>query len=717
MVLRRSLLLLIALLLPTIAFATTNYVVKKGDNLYDLSRKFRVSVEDIKTLNKLDNNNLGIGNELLIPESNLQSNNKYVVKSGDTTSQIAEKFGVKTKDLTNANKLKNDKLKIGQTLFIPLQTNSAHTAVSKNNTATTTIENELKNYNLKIVQVPALQSKEKITVSQKKEKPTQTIPVNNEYVVKKGDTLGEIAQSNGVKTNDLKEANNLKNHNLQIGQKLVIPNPAVEIKAAADNSKEVVSTKTEVEKPKQNPSNSNLTVSNIYTVQKGDTIYDLSSKFKISKENFQKWNNLDNNDLKIGQDLFLTPNKEIKSASIKSEKKVSKPKYSGNYKIKKGDTLGHIASKHAISVKDLKSANDLTTNNLSIGKVLKVPALTKQNKATAKKAKTEPKKTALRSKTKYIVKKGDTLGGISNRYGVSVAKIKEASSLKNSRINVGDVLLIPGTQEKITTSKYAVVTGDTLGGIGKKFGVSVKELKDANNLTKNDLYVGMKLVVPGNPKISSTPKQTAQKPTQQKSTKYVVKRGDTLGLIAKRHGVTIGSLKNANNMRGNSINAGQTISIPGSSKYRVQEKETTYRSNNKNTKESIIETAKQYLGAPYKFGGYSFKTGIDCSAYVKKIFGKFNVELPRTARDIYYNAGTRVAKSELQIGDLVFFRTYASYPSHVGIYMGNNQFIHASSGARKVAITRLDKKYYTNRYIGAKRIEVAAIFKNEISRK
>ena len=93
MVLRRSLLLLIALLLPTIAFATTKYVVTKGDNLYDLSRKFGVSVEDIKTLNKLDSiNKLDIGNELLIPALNANSNNDYVVKSGDTISHIAEKI-------------------------------------------------------------------------------------------------------------------------------------------------------------------------------------------------------------------------------------------------------------------------------------------------------------------------------------------------------------------------------------------------------------------------------------------------------------------------------------------------------------------------------------------------------------------------------------------------------------------------------------------------
>ena len=127
MVLSRSLLLLIALILPTIAFATTKHVVTKGDNLYDLSRKFGVSVEDIKTFNKLDNNNLDVGDKLLIPESNLESNNNYVVKSGDTISQIAEKFGVKTKDLKSSNKLKNNNLQIGQTLYVPGQKGSTNT--------------------------------------------------------------------------------------------------------------------------------------------------------------------------------------------------------------------------------------------------------------------------------------------------------------------------------------------------------------------------------------------------------------------------------------------------------------------------------------------------------------------------------------------------------------------------------------------------------------
>ena len=359
MVLRRSLLLLIALLLPTIAFATTTYVVKKGDNLYDLSRKFGVSVEDITELNKLKNNNLGIGYELLIPGNDSQSNNNYsnnnyIVKSGDTISQIAEKLGVKSKDLKSANNLKNGRLQIGQELYIPLKskTNISKTS-SVANTKLESIQNE---------------------TTVRAESPQEEI--SNAYVVKKGDTLGHIAEKHAVKTNDLKKANNLKNNNLQIGQKLVIPNLAVVketvvIKETSEIKEVVTSSKTELLKTTETGSIINLTVSNVYTVQKGDTIYDLSNKFKISKDNLTKWNNLDKSNLSIGQKLYLTPNKEIRTASNKSEKKVSKPQYSGDYKVKKGDTLGHIASNHGISVKNLKNANNLTTNNLKIGKVLK----------------------------------------------------------------------------------------------------------------------------------------------------------------------------------------------------------------------------------------------------------------------------------------------------------------------------------------------------------
>lgn len=691
MVLRRSLLLLIALLLPTIAFATTTYVVKQGDNLYDLSRKFGVSVEDITELNKLKNNNLGIGDELLIPATNKHGNNNYVVKSGDTVSQIAEKFGVRTKDLKSANNLKSDRLKIGQKLYIPVQNNkSTEVVVSEDVIDVGSIEKEA-------TQPPNVIQEE----------------ISKIYVVKKGDTLGEIAEKHNVKTLNLKKTNNLKNHNLQIGQKLTIPSEEVITSKTTNKKKETISEKSPINN--KNISNSDITVSNVYIIKKGDTIYDLSNKFSISKDNLTKWNNLNNNSLSIGQKLYLTPNKQITTASNKVEKKASAPKYSSEYKVKSGDTLGHIATNHEITVKELKAANGLTNNNLSIGKVLKVPASAKTNKAKTKNAEPAPRY----SKTKYIVKKGDTLGGIAQRYSVSVTGIKKASSLKNNKIKVGDVLLIPGTHKApVAGSKYTVARGDTLSQIAAKYGVSVKDLRKANSLTSNYLYAGMKLVVPGNTVV--TPKATpkTKHSAQNINTKYVVKNGDTLGSIAQANGVSATAIKNANNIKTDIIRSGQILVIPQASDYRQKSvQKAKQHPSERRAKQSIIETAKQYLGAPYKFGGYSFKTGIDCSGFVKKIFSQFNVDLPRTARDMYYRSGTRVAKSQLQTGDLVFFTTYAKFPSHIGIYMGNGQFIHASSGARKVSITSLNKDYYRKRYIGAKRIKMSAIFEDEYSQK
>lgn len=691
MVFRRSLLLLIALLLPTIAFATTTYVVKKGDNLYDLSRKFGVSVEDIKSLNKLNNNNLGIGNELLIPDNNSQRNINYVVKSGDTISQIADKHGIKTKDLKSANNLKTDRLQIGQELFIPV----------KNNKETGEPASIAK------IEKPLPQEKTTVKTKSKFEKNLGS------YVVTKGDTLGHIAENHSIRTSELKKANNLKNNNLQIGQKLVIPNLVVE-KQTTEVEQAATKPTAESTTTKQYNQAADLTVTNTYVVKKGDTIYGLSNKFKISKDNLTKWNNLNKSNLSIGQELYLTPNKEIKTASNKSNQKVSKPKYSGDYKVKSGDTLGHIASKHKISVKDLKTANDLTSNNLKIGKVLKVPSIKTAAKSTKSKVRT--------TVTKYKVKKGDTLGGIANRHGVTISKIKQASSLRSNKIKVGDVLLIPGNhkipKENVEGSKYTVLNGDTLSQIAAKYAVSIKDLRKANGLSSNYLYSGMKLVIPGKAIITTESLKETKKASHKINTKYVVKKGDTLGLIAKRNGISATTIKNANNLKNDTIRQGQILVLPHSTTdYRAASSASKLPAGQRTAKQRIIETAKQYLGAPYKFGGYSFKTGIDCSGYVKKIFSKFNVELPRTARDIYYNSGIRVAKSQLQTGDLVFFRTYASFPSHVGIYMGNGKFIHASSGARKVSITNLNKKYYTKRYIGAKRIKLSAIFEKEYSQR
>ncbi len=116
----------------------------------------------------------------------------------------------------------------------------------------------------------------------------------------------------------------------------------------------------------------------------------------------------------------------------------------------------------------------------------------------------------------------------------------------------------------------------------------------------------------------------------------------------------------------------------------------------------IGETASDFLGIPYRFGGEG-AAGIDCSSFVQQVFREHQVDLPRTARE-QINVGSEVAEGDLKKGDLVFFQTYASYPSHVGIYLGDGKMIHASSGKGEVTISDMDSDYYRTRYLGAKRV-------------
>ena len=116
---------------------------------------------------------------------------------------------------------------------------------------------------------------------------------------------------------------------------------------------------------------------------------------------------------------------------------------------------------------------------------------------------------------------------------------------------------------------------------------------------------------------------------------------------------------------------------------------------------AVIATAKNYMGVPYVWGGES-PSGFDCSGFTQYVLKKNGISIPRVTAD-QYGTGASVSKSNLRVGDLVFFTTYKAGPSHVGFYMGGGNFIHASS-SKGVTISSLDSSYYSGRYIGARRV-------------
>ncbi|MGN6720872.1 MAG: C40 family peptidase, partial [Candidatus Binatia bacterium] len=120
-------------------------------------------------------------------------------------------------------------------------------------------------------------------------------------------------------------------------------------------------------------------------------------------------------------------------------------------------------------------------------------------------------------------------------------------------------------------------------------------------------------------------------------------------------------------------------------------------------RDRLASAARHFLGLPYRWGGMSERHGMDCSGFTKALFAKLNIELPRTARD-QYHAGHEISVENLRTGDLLFFSTDGVTPDHVGLYVGNNRFVHAEKKAGRVIITDLNQSWYIKHFIGARRI-------------
>lgn len=177
----------------------------------------------------------------------------------------------------------------------------------------------------------------------------------------------------------------------------------------------------------------------------------------------------------------------------------------------------------------------------------------------------------------YVVKKGDSLWSIANKYGITVNKLKELNNLSSNMITVGQKLLIKDTSSSEDVGVYYTVkAGDTLYGIANKYGLSVDELKKINNLKSNNLTINQKLLVSGT---SSNTNDSSNFDT------YIVKSGDSLWSIASKNNTTVDKLKDINKLNSNLLSIGQKLLIPKSSntsnetskKYTVKSGDTLYK--------------------------------------------------------------------------------------------------------------------------------------------
>ncbi len=244
------------------------------------------------------------------------------------------------------------------------------------------------------------------------------------------------------------------------------------------------------------------------------------------------------------------------------------------------------------------------------------------------------------------------------------------------------------------------------------------------------------MAMPGFAKSTTAP---AKAPAKQKRAKaesapesdhtYVVRRGDNLIQIARAHQITVKKLKAANGLKSSRIKAGQKLIVPviqnaGSGKKplpdaaqpskpvddtiaqyisRPEAQNPAAEEGEPPLRLRLVEAGFQMIGVRYRFSGGSEKTGFDCSGLVKNLFSKFDISLPRSSRE-QYKQGEKIDRDKLEVGDLVFFSSGGKTPTHVGIYIGDDKFLHAARKARQVVVSDLNKIWYAMRYLGARRI-------------
>ncbi len=284
---------------------------------------------------------------------------------------------------------------------------------------------------------------------------------------------------------------------------------------------------------------------------------------------------------------------------------------------------------------------------------------------------------------------------------------------------------------------HQVRTSETLPGIARKYNVSLDELKEANNLSSTRIKKGTRLIIPT---------RAEKQPANETSGTYTVVKGDSLPKIAKKTGKKMSDLRRINKLKANRVKPGQVLALAdtaatcdltaarqsrgkrlelvNSNLLNEQELNTTLAELSdidididtpvnlaKNIEENssvtgfstLQKSAFGFLGARYRFGGNS-RSALDCSSFTQQVFREQKISLPRTARE-QFRIGNEVPQGDLRRGDLVFFRTYAPFASHVGIYLGNRKMIHASSAEHRVVISSMDTPYYLSRYLGARRID------------
>ncbi len=390
-------------------------------------------------------------------------------------------------------------------------------------------------------------------------------------------------------------------------------------------------------------------------------------------------------------------NVAYKNAKLRSNKLVS-------YKVNSRDTLYSIAKKYQTTVMKVAMVNDLEEgDNLKIGRELKIPVCidsidTKKREIMLASIILEIENN---KKKEMVVEVAPDQKVSKKEKTIKVAStqkiLKKEKSSSNSRAD-----------KKKNNSKmasYKVKKGDSLYAIAKKNHITVIELKKFNKV-QSDKYLkyGQILNIPVTAKAEKAKLKIAKAKAKAKAkiAKNKIKQKNKIAKAKANKIAKVTKKKRNKKIATTKKSSRQKLVIDGNTG------KTTFRSMfaSRGTSKLKLTSAKKQLGKRYVWGATGPRT-FDCSGFTSYVCKKNGVYIPRTSIS-QSKVGKRVNRRGLKAGDLVFFDTskrHRGYINHVGIYIGNNKFIHASSAKKRVVITSLEKPFYKSRFKWGSRVK------------
>lgn len=274
------------------------------------------------------------------------------------------------------------------------------------------------------------------------------------------------------------------------------------------------------------------------------------------------------------------------------------------------------------------------------------------------------------------------------------------------------------TLQTAEAATYTVQKGDTLSKIAQNHQVTISEIMKWNNLSKDTIYVAQQLEIQKQATSDSKKPSVPSTSTKPTTTSHTVAKGDTLSKIAKQYNVTIKDIMNWNKLEKDTIFIGQVLKVSPSavipegdsihnnltSDAGTPSKVTTNdpTTNGQAIYKKTVEVAQTLVGTPYLYGGNT-PVGLDCSGFIFYAFNQGGLKIGRASSEGYYNGNTTSVQIPVP-GDLVFFEnTYKEGISHMGIYLGDNKFVHA--GTDGVEISDVTYPYWSSKLVAYKRFE------------